>query len=195
MITQKRIGIAAGLVLLLFAAFLGGVGVGRRHAETTTKTEYRDVVKEKVVTQDVIKTVVVHDQVDRVRVVHEDRVETRPDGTRIETKRDSDDATKEKKDTDRREQEKTQVVEKDRIVERIVTQTTPVRPPRWILSLDAGTSFPALRDARLNKVPGAPGWLSAGATVERRLLGPLWVGTRVGADASVSPFLLAVWAF
>ncbi len=178
---------------LMIACFAAGECT-RKPPVATTKIEYRDVVKEKIVTQDIVKTVVVHDVVEKVRVVHETVTETRPDGTKVVTQRDTGETTSEKKDTAAASEAKKTVAEREHTTERVETRTVPVLKEQWALSVDGTVSVPALFGGpRASFLPGAPGWLSAGATVSRRVLGPLWVGAR--ADTGGRAGVVLTWTF
>lgn len=161
------------------------------HWPKPPRIEYRDVVKDRIVEKEVVKTVTIHDQVDRVRVVHEVRVETRADGTKIEIRRDTDDKAKETKDTQAAVRVETKVVEHEHTV--TLTSTCPPGP-RWSLGVDVGGSIAAaLGGAPGNRVPGAPGWMTGGVTVARRVAGPVWLGVRAGADGSLAATAAITW--
>lgn len=104
-------------------------------------------------------------------------VETRPDGTRIETQRD------EAIRVEVREVEvvRTVQVEVERVVER--ERVVAAAQPNWRVAVDLG-----LADAphRLD-VPGVPRYLPAVANLaaERRIAGPVWVGVWASSTPAV----------
>jgi hypothetical protein len=186
--------VAVGAMMLIFFAFLAGHCEGRRSVKPVVKVETKEVVVEKVVTRDVVKTEVVHDVVDRVRVVKEVVVETRPDGTKIETRREEGETTKETKDAAAASHEVARAEERSRTTARVETTTAPAPRDRWLIGVDTTASVPGLiGGARTSYLPGAPGWLVVGATVQRRVLGPIWIGARVDSGARLGVGLS--WTF
>jgi hypothetical protein len=198
MSNTKKFGILAGLALAL--AFISyGVGRYSQPAKVVTVEKVKEVqvVKEvKVIDEEATKAAIANltKQNDvRVKIV---RVKT-PDGT-VTTTTEKEDKSKTEKETKVTETETTKTTETKtevKVVEREVTKTVERSRPNWRVSVQGGYDLVGkLGDyGHHNYLPADSNYLRhmvLGATVERRLLGPLsggfWGTTQGIVGASVS---------
>jgi hypothetical protein len=146
------------LLGLAVIALVGAFAAGRASSpESEVREVERVVYKDKVV--EVVKTVTVREQA-QARVIYRDRV-TKPDGTRVEREVERT----ETKATEHAQAEaaRASTAEGQRVAERTVTP----RQPQWRAGVLVGAQL------RLDPLGVSP---AVGAHVERRLLGPLWLG-------------------
>lgn len=179
----KKIGIAGALVVALFA---GGYATGRYAApERVVITEkVKEVKSEKIVESvdtakilNALKTMNVAKDVHTVKII-----ERAPDGT-TKTIITSDDKTKSESKSESQEKTKTvetKVVERIVYKEREVTKTVERIRPQWALALQPGFEFGAalgLGGQPFNLLSAIPvKHVMANVLLERRLLGPVFVG-------------------
>lgn len=102
---------------------------------------------------------------ERVRVVYRDRI-VRPDGTREEREVERDESASSSATVAAKVREVERVVYRDREVVKVVESARPL----WRVSLLAGVDLPRLHHPQLL------GPIAFGAQVERRLIGPAFVG-------------------
>lgn len=109
-------------------------------------------------------------------------IETRPDGTRIETERH------EEARVELREVEVVRVETVEKIVYRDLERIEERAPAQWRVGAELGIA----NAPRRIDIPGVPGYapLVAGVTLERRVLGPVWVGGFVSTTPAVGARVL-----
>lgn len=187
------------VVLMMVVLFGGGVLVGRvRPARVIVQTVEQERVVEHtrtVVDQEAVRKAVAEAraQMDQHRVVTEER---RPDGT-VTRREETDTHTKTEA---RAETQATESKHADQTADRVVTVTkmvtiTPARP-RWSFALDGGLNVPtALGQARPWTPPlaGLPRGLEVGASLDRRLLGPVFVGVRASSSGTIGLRVGVTW--
>jgi hypothetical protein len=184
-------GWAIGCVLMIMLGFGAGLWfAGERPVEIQTKVvekvEWKDRVVEKIV--EVEKKVEV-----KVEKVRWREVETkRPDGTVITERTEDKDV---KTDTNTDTSKKTDTTkDSSGSASRTETTKTTYAKPQWAAGVDLGPNIPALfGGSHRQLVPGAPEWLDGGVSLERRILGPAWVGVRAGTAGSIQVRLRVEW--
>ncbi len=177
--TGAKVGIGT---LALLAAFTAGAMTARRATEKVIVTES---AKSATVA---VAEVATHAAVSDNHVTHwRDRKVTKPDGTVIEThdaiKQDAhrDESTKSTREVKLGTTETTRTVYRER---------APAPPPRFIVSLAAGTLIPP--SAVPSVVPGLPSRLVLSATVSVRVIGPVYAGlTAVSTGAILAGLSVA----
>ena len=119
-----------------------------------------------------------------VECVRVTRVETKPDGTRVEVITDTTHATggTTSTDTANRQTASTSTRETAAKVETIVKTITQPMPSRLSIFGDVGV---LTMGSRTNLIPGMPAWMEVGAGVRYRLTDHFSVEGRVGGDLSI----------
>lgn len=195
-VTRRRVVVAAAaLVAVLLAA-----AAGRWTAPTRieTREKLREVTKVIASTQQTAELAElrrqVREQAKRSNVVKIRTVVRAPDGTitsntRVEDKSTTDTRATDQVDTKKSEATTTVTVrEVTRIEERLRLVERP--PPDWSASVLAGGAVPALWGAEpLSYAPALPRALVLGATLERRVAGPIsagvWATSRLDAGVAL----------
>lgn len=185
-------GIVIAVVACLLCLLLGYGG--GRYAQPAKVVE-----KEKVVTvdhdvikyQDRIVTQKVYVEVEKEHKHQETTTTKKPDGevvTTTKTDTDVDESTK--ADTNKTEEK---VVYQDRIVTQTVEKEKLVlRQPDWRISAGAGYSIPYALGQASPGVPGMQGFV-VNAGVDRRIVGPVWLGVQGNTQGVVGLQLSAVF--
>lgn len=116
---------------------------------------------------------------ERVIVKWRDRVVVKPDGTRIETR----ETVRDNERRDERREAAVRVQTRVEVKDRVVYRDRPANPPRFVLSVGAGTTVPS---APLPSViPGLPSRLVLSATASVRVLGPVYAGVTAVSTGAV----------
>lgn len=195
----KDVIIRYRLEYVAIALILVAVGYGLGRYAQPAKVVTKEVVHEVVKTQVVEKTKT-EDVVDKSRQANVDQkvhrvvVETKhPDGTQTTTTTEDVDTDASSKATSHEVEVRyvDRVVTKyeDRIVEK-VTQT--LRQPDWRLGLGIGVSVPHFLGQGDVGVPGLQGFVIQ-AQVDRRVVGPLWLGAWLNTQGTVGLNLAGSW--
>ena len=173
------------VVLLILGAFAGGAATGGfGPAKVVEKEKVVEKVVEKIVYQDKIVEKIVKVKVKAEHEITESTHTKLPDGTettvvKTETKTDT------KTDTDSSCVEE-KVVYVDKIVEKIVEKENIVlNQPDWSVYAGAGVGIPKFLGQGEIGVPGLQGAVIH-AGVDRRILGPFWVGIQATSQGTLS---------
>lgn len=169
-------------IAVYVAIGLGGLVVGRITAPESVRVEERlktvEVEKQVVVTVEKVEVQVVKvkDSAVQDRYRREEKTVSSPDGTVTVTETEERNIDTVVKETENKtevkvvEVEKQVIVEREKLVEKIIQ---PVMPS-WKINAVANSSIHNLTS------------IGYGAQVERRILGPIWVGGIVTSNGGVS---------
>jgi len=166
--------LTGGVVLAVVAALALGFALGRYNRVT----QVQETFQTKEVQQQVVKTVyqtvekVVYVQVKQQDVHREVVEEKKPDGTVVtKTVEDIHEHEQTQEVATRETQASTQSTEKD--VKETDSKKTVDGRAQWHLSVQAGVGITDIKALKLGNLPVG---LTFGGQLERRVVGPLWMG-------------------
>lgn len=172
---HKGVVIAIGVAIL---CLLLGYGSGRyvQPAKVVEKEKIVTQIQEKIVYQDRVVTQKVLVEVEKKQQHTETTTTKKPDGEIVTTTKTDINTDERTKDSESKTEEK--VVYKDRVVQQVVEKEKIVtNQPDWRVAAGAGYSIPYALGADSPGVPGLQGFV-INAEVDRRILGPVWLGVQ-----------------
>lgn len=173
-VAEKRGAVIALMASLLVVAFAWGRHSAPEHVVTQVKTQTVTVTKDIVKTQVVHDVHVVHDVQTKTNTVVQVKWVTAPDGTKTVTETATDqllvNSTNNAKEQTTVAQQKTSEAQRTVATEKTIAVNRAL--PRWSLALMPGASL----GAPLVTIPGPVPHMVIGASLERRVFGPVFGG-------------------